>query len=225
MSRPAIAVMAKAPRPGLAKTRLIPALGAEGAARLARAFLVDTAALVQAAARASGAAAYVLATPDSAAAELSALTGLASLPQGGGDLGARIVAAFAGMFARGHAPVLVVGADTPCLPQAHIGRALALAESEPNAAVFGPSGDGGYWCVALSAPTPVLFEGIAWGTAGVLPATRERAASAGITIRLAPAWDDVDDPADLAALADRLAADPEAAPATRAALAEIGFGR
>ena len=225
MRCPAIAVMAKAPRPGLAKTRLIPALGAEGAARLARAFLIDSAALAQRAARASGGAAYVLATPDAAAAELAALTGLAALPQGGGDLGARIVAAFAGMFARGHAPVLLLGADTPCLPAAQVRAALALARAAPRSAVFGPSGDGGYWAVALSAPAPSLFENIAWGTASVLSATRERAARTGIALHLAPAWDDVDEPSDLARLAERLAADPEAAPATRAALAEIGFGR
>jgi rSAM/selenodomain-associated transferase 1 len=225
MRGPAIAVMAKAPRPGLAKTRLIPALGAEGAARLARAFLIDTAALARRAALACGGAAHVLATPDAAAAELSALTGLAALPQGGGDLGARIAAAFAGMFARGHAPVLLIGADTPALPQAHIAAALALAAAEPRAAVLGPSGDGGYWTVALSAPAPSLFAGIAWGTAKVLEQTRAAAARAGIPLSFAPSWDDVDEPADLATLAERLAADPEAAPATRAALAEIGLGR
>jgi hypothetical protein len=218
MPRPAIAVMAKAPRPGLAKTRLIPALGAEGAARLARAFLVDSAALAHAAAKAAGGAAYVIATPDAACDELASLIGLPTLPQGEGDLGARIVAAFATLFARGHAPVMLLGADTPALPPAHIATALALAETAPS---FGPTGDGGYWTVALPAPAPALFEAIAWGGPTVLTETEAAARRLGIPLAFAPPWDDVDEPADLGGLQRQLAANPAAAPATRAALAEL----
>ncbi|MCU0984969.1 MAG: TIGR04282 family arsenosugar biosynthesis glycosyltransferase [Acetobacteraceae bacterium] len=209
--------MAKAPRPGLAKTRLIPALGAEGAAALARAFLIDSAALARGAAMEAGAEAYVIATPDDACAELASLTDLPALPQGEGDLGARIVAAFAALFARGHAPVMLLGADTPALPPAHIEAALALAQTAPS---FGPTGDGGYWTVALPAPAPALFEAIAWGGPTVLAETEAAARRAGLAIALAPPWDDVDEPADLAALRRQLAANPAAAPATRAALAE-----
>lgn len=218
MPAPAIAVMAKAPRPGLAKTRLIPALGAKGAAALARAFLIDSAALARRAAREAGGEAYVIATPDDACADLAALTGLPALPQGEGDLGARIVSAFAALFARGHAPVMLLGADTPALPAGHVGAALARARTAP---CFGPTGDGGYWTVALPAPAPALFAGIAWGGPTVLAETEAAARRAGLALALAAPWNDIDEPADLAALRRQLAADPAAAPATRAALAEL----
>ncbi len=220
MAGPAIGVMAKAPRPGLAKTRLIPALGPEGAAKLARAFLEDSAALARGVAET-----HVVASPDETCAELAALTGLSALPQGEGDLGARIVVAFAALFARGHCPVLLIGADTPTLPRTHLLAALALLAERPDRAVLGPTGDGGYWTVGLSAPTPALFEGIAWSTPRVLADTRRAAARAGIDIALAPAWDDIDEPADLAVLARQLAEDGTAAPATRAALARLGERR
>lgn len=222
MAGPAIAVMAKAPEPWRVKTRLIPALGADGAARLARAFLLDSATIAGRAARRASGTAYVLASPDGSCAALGELTGLAALPQGGGDLGARIVAAFAALFARGHAPVLLLGADAPTLPERHVAEALALVSERPGHAVFGPASDGGYWCVALASPAPSLFEGIAWGTATVLEATCAAAARAGIPVALAAPWHDIDAPDDLAALAGELDADPAAAPATRAALAELG---
>lgn len=216
MARPAIGVMAKDPRPGLAKTRLIPALGPEGAAMLARAFLEDSAALVRGVADA-----YVIASPDEACDTLSELTGLPTLPQGEGDLGVRIVSAFAALFARGHAPVFLIGADTPTLPRTHLEAALALLSEQPERAVFGPTGDGGYWSVGLSAPRPALFEDIAWSTPQVLADTQRAATRAGIAVALAPPWHDIDEPADLEILARQLAADTAAAPATRAALARL----
>ncbi|WP_291298111.1 TIGR04282 family arsenosugar biosynthesis glycosyltransferase [Elioraea sp.] len=208
--------MAKAPRAGLAKTRLIPALGAEGAAQLARAFLVDSTAAAR-----SAATTYVIASPDAACDDLAALTGLAALPQGEGDLGARIVAGFDALFARGHAPVLLIGADTPTLPRGHIAAALALLAEAPDRAVFGPTEDGGYWLVGLSAPAPALFAGIAWSTPRVLDETLAAAARAGIAVALAPPWHDIDEPDDLAVLARQLDADSATAPATRDTLAAL----
>ncbi|WP_158639152.1 TIGR04282 family arsenosugar biosynthesis glycosyltransferase [Elioraea rosea] len=208
--------MAKAPRPGFVKTRLIPALGGDGAAALARAFLEDSAALAR-----DVADAYVIASPDEARGALADLIGLPALPQGEGDLGARIVSAFAALFARGHAPVLLIGADTPTLPRTHLEAAIALLAEQPGRAVFGPTGDGGYWTVGLSVPRPALFEGIAWSTPQVLADTQRAAARAGIAVALAPPWHDIDEPADLELLARQLAEDEAAAPATRAALARL----
>jgi len=219
---PAIGVMAKAPRPGAVKTRLIPALGAEGAARLARAFLEDSAALAARVASANHGTAFALVTPDGEAEAVAALTGLSALPQGEGDLGDRMVACFATLFERGHAPVLLIGADCPTLPERHLAEALALARRAP---VFGPAHDGGYWGVALPAPAPALFAGITWGAATVLAETRAAAARAGLALAFAPPWEDIDEDADLAILARQLAEDGAAAPATRAALAELAFGR
>lgn len=213
--RPAIGLMAKAPRPGLAKTRLIPALGAEGAAALARAFIADSAAL----ARSAGVEVRVLAASAEATAELAALTDLPALAQSEGDLGARMEGAFAALFAQGFAPVLLIGADSPALPQAHLRAALALAAAHPEAVVLGPAEDGGYWCVGLSRPARGLFDAIAWSTASVLAETEARAARLGLAVVRAPLWHDVDEPADLDRLREDLRHDPAAAPHTRALLA------
>jgi rSAM/selenodomain-associated transferase 1 len=219
--RPAIGLMAKAPRAGLAKTRLIPALGAEGAAALARAFIADSAAL----ARSAGVAVRVLAAPAEATGELAALTDLPALAQGEGDLGARIAAAFATLFAQGFGPVLLIGADSPTLPPAHLHTALALAATRPEAVVLGPAADGGYWCVGLSRAVPGLFEAIAWSTASVLAETERRAGEVGLAVVRAPAWHDVDEPADLDRLHEDLRRDPAAAPHTRALLAALATRR
>ena len=218
---PAIAVMAKAPRPGLAKTRLIPALGAEGAAALARAFLEDSAALAADVAAQAGGAALVFATPDDACDEIAAITGLETLGQGAGDLGARMVAAFETLFARGHRAAILIGTDSPALPASHLATALTLLAAQPGRAVFGPAGDGGYWMVGLTAPAPALFQGIGWGGSEVMAATGQAAARANIALALAPTWDDTDEPADLPRLAAQLAADPACAPVTRAALGKL----
>lgn len=206
--------MAKAPRPGFAKTRLIPALGAAGAAALAEAFIADTAARL----RRAGVDAVVIATPPEAVELMSALTGFAAIAQREGDLGARMTGAFADLFARGHAPVLLIGSDSPTQPPAHVTAALALCAAHPQALVVGPAEDGGYWCVGLSRPAPRLFEDIAWGTGAVLAETAGRAAEVGIPVVHAPRWHDVDEPADLARLRHELAADPALAPRTRAVL-------
>jgi rSAM/selenodomain-associated transferase 1 len=215
LPHPVIGLMVKAPRPGLAKTRLIPALGAAGAAALAQAFIADSAVLL----RGSGADAVVLATPAEATPALSAVTGLPALVQRDGDLGARMHGAFADLFARGGSPVLLIGADAPTLPPQHLGAALSLAVTNPEAVVLGPAEDGGYWCIALTRPQPCLFSSIAWGTASVLAETQARARRFGIPVVLAPRWHDVDQPADLDQLRRDLARDPWAAPHTRAVLA------
>lgn len=213
-ARPVLGLMAKAPRPGFAKTRLIPALGAAGAAALAEAFIADTAARL----RGTGVDVVVLATPPEAVEELSALSGFPAIPQHDGDLGARISGAFADLFARGHAPVLLVGTDSPTQPQVHVTTALTLCAAGPEALVLGPAEDGGYWCVGLSRPQPGLFEGIAWGTASTLAETEARAARLGVPVVLGPRWHDVDEPADLVHLRRELAEDHALAPCTRAVL-------
>ena len=213
-ARPVIGLMAKAPRPGFAKTRLIPALGTAGAAALAEAFIADTAVLL----RGTGVDVVVLATPPEAAAVLSALSGFPAIAQRDGDLGARISGAFADLAARGHAPVLLMGTDSPTQPQAHVTTALSLCAAHPDALVLGPAEDGGYWCVGLSRPQPGLFAGIAWGTGSVLAETKARAARRGVPVVLGPRWHDVDEPADLLRLRLELAGDPALAPRTRAVL-------
>lgn len=216
-ARAVVGLMAKAPRPGFAKTRLIAALGAAGAAALAEAFIGDTAALL----RRAGVDAVVIATPPGAVDLLSALTGFPAIAQREGDLGARMSSAFGDLFARDHAPVLLVGTDSPTQPPGHVAEAIALCVAHPEALVLGPAEDGGYWCVGLSRPVPGVFDGIAWGTGSVLAETRAQAARRGVPVVLGPRWHDVDEPGDLARLRRELADDPALAPHTRAVLGRV----
>lgn len=203
----AIGMLCKAPRPGFAKTRLAAVLGDARAAELAAAFLRDSAALA-----ASLGPATAFFAPDDARAEIAPLlpAGMALAPQPAGDLGARIIAAFAALGT----PALVMGTDSPDLPPSLLHEAWdALATHD---AAFIPALDGGYCAVALRAPAPVLFAAIPWSSAETLPATLR--AGAGLRIHLTAPWHDVDEAADL----DRIRTDH--APATRAALSACPDG-
>jgi hypothetical protein len=111
--RDALAVIAKEPVAGLAKTRLVPALGEAGAARAATAMLIDTLAAV----RSSGADPWLCFTPAEARERLGTLApGFGLLAQAPGDLGDRLAACLADLLGAGADRVAIVGADTPHVP-------------------------------------------------------------------------------------------------------------
>jgi rSAM/selenodomain-associated transferase 1 len=197
-----IAIMAKAPIPGLAKTRLIPALGAVGAARLQRRLTRMT---VACALDARLGAVTVWCTPDSQHRFFRALQrtrGVELLVQPGGDLGARMHTAFRLQCAQG--PLLVVGTDCPVLRPEHL-REAARALIAGDDAVFHPAEDGGYALVGLRAPQPALFAGMPWSTDRVMPETRARAHTQGLRVREFETLWDVDLPAQLQRLEALLA--------------------
>jgi rSAM/selenodomain-associated transferase 1 len=200
MKGTAVMVMAKAPEPGLAKSRLAPALGAAGAARLARRFLAET--VAQALAAKLGPVELCCA-PDvrhPAFIEEALDERVTLAAQGDGDLGARMARAVARGLAR--APrVLVVGTDAPAL-DARVLRAASEALAGHDA-VFVPAFDGGYALVGLkgmgpgTTPWRPLFEHMPWSTDRVMALTRERLAGAGLGHAELPAIADVDTPDDL----------------------------
>jgi rSAM/selenodomain-associated transferase 1 len=191
-----IAVFAKAPQPGLAKTRLAPALGAAGAAALAWRLLDH--AVAQAVAAGLGRV-TVWAAPDAshpAFTRLRAQFDLRLAVQASGDLGARMAAAFEQtLCAEPGTPVLLMGSDAPALGAAQLRRAAAVLRERP--AVFVPALDGGYALVGLSTPAPALFNGMVWSTPRVMAQTRLRLAAAGLAHAELPAVADIDEPADL----------------------------
>ena len=193
-----VIVMAKAPVPGLAKTRLIPALGAEGAARLA-ARLLDHA-LAQARAATPGDVILACA-PDvthAAFTEHARQGGVTLVPQGHGDIGARMHRQFMNAFDQGARRVILVGTDVPALDAALLRQAdAALAAAD---AVFVPAADGGYALVGLRRPAPAIFEAVPWSTPAVMAATRDRLALAGLQHVELALVHDIDEPADLAQL-------------------------
>jgi uncharacterized protein len=212
--RDALAVMAKEPVAGLAKTRLVPALGERGAARAATAMLADTLAAV----RASGADPWLCFTPAGARERLRRLApGFRLLPQAAGDLGDRLAACLADLLAAGADRVAIVGADTPHVPRASYRQAFALLDEAD--VVLGPALDGGYYLVAATVARPELFVGVPMGTDVVLAETLARAARGGLVVALLPPLRDLDRVEDLAAAL--AAGDLEAAPATLAAAGDL----
>lgn len=191
---PRIVVFAKAPVAGLAKTRLIPALGAQGAARLAAALLEH--AVAQALASGAGPVELCV-TPAPHDPLWSGLAPQASVTwsdQGDGDLGARMARAAQRTLSAGE-PVLLMGTDCPELTA---GRLQAAAASLTAAdATLVPAFDGGYVLLGLNRFDTSLFAGVAWSTATVAQETRRRVEQLGWSLQTLPTLHDIDEPADL----------------------------
>ncbi|QJR16640.1 TIGR04282 family arsenosugar biosynthesis glycosyltransferase [Usitatibacter palustris] len=190
---PRVTVFAKAPVAGEVKTRLVPLLGAEGAAAL-HAGLVRQALSIASQARLGPVELWC--APDETHPffeRCAAQFGATLHRQRGADLGARMHAAFAA-----GTPRLLIGSDCPALSAADLHAAWgALTKCE---AVFAPAEDGGYVLVGLARPQPSLFEGVNWGTAAVMTQTRARLEAGRIKWHeLATLWD-VDRPEDYARL-------------------------
>ncbi|HSO80771.1 MAG TPA: TIGR04282 family arsenosugar biosynthesis glycosyltransferase [Chromatiaceae bacterium] len=196
-----ILVFAKAPVSGRVKTRLIPALGAAGAARLARRLLDHT--LAQALAAGCGAV-ELCASPDFSApdwADVPLPPGVAASAQGDGDLGARLARAARRHLAQG-VRVLLIGTDCPALSAVRL-RAAAAALADHDAALY-PALDGGYSLLGLRADHPSLFAAIPWSTAQVAAVTRARMQALGWRVWVGEALPDIDTPADLLQLPEWL---------------------
>jgi uncharacterized protein len=189
-----ILVFAKAPQPGLAKTRLIPLLGLEGAARL-QARLTRRAVATALAARLGPVELWCAPCVGSPFfAELGARWEVSLHSQCGGDLGEKMRYAATGALALG-SPVLLVGVDCPLLTPAHLRQVLTLLK-QGREAVLIPAEDGGYVLLGLTRVAPELFQDIAWGTGQVLAQTRERLADLGWRHAELGALPDLDRPAD-----------------------------
>ena len=192
-----VAILAKAPVPGFAKTRLIPAIGAHAAAVLQERLTEQT---VQTAHVGGIGPVTLWCAPDPSHPVFMDLARrfLISLKrQPEGDLGARMLAAFAG-------PTLVIGSDCPALTPQHL-RAAAQALQGADVVLI-PAEDGGYVLIGARAAHPELFAGMTWSTATVLAETRKRIAALGLkAIELSPLWD-VDCEDDLARMEQELPA-------------------
>ena len=201
LHKASILVFARVPQPGRVKTRLIPALGAAGAARL---YCAMARHCIATAANALPGAVQLWCTPTCVDAFLATAQSTWNLTlhlQGEGDIGARMAAAFQSAFAKAELE-LIAGTDVPAITVADINAAVA-ALREGHDAVFVPVADGGYGLIGLRRFDVRLFEGIAWSTSQVMAQTRARLGELGWTWHELPARWDVDEPADL----DRLRAD------------------
>lgn len=190
----ALIVFAKAPVAGQVKTRLIPALGAEGAAQLAQRLVSH--ALQQVGPFAAAHRELCVAPDASHPAFTQAMSGGAwqLTGQGPGDLGERMHRALERVL-RSHRQALLMGTDAPALDAARLAQADAALHTHD--AVFVPALDGGYALVGLKRPAPELFAQMRWSHAQVLAHTLERAHRAQLRCALLSPVPDIDEPADL----------------------------
>jgi len=186
MTECAIAILAKAPIPGLAKTRLIPHLGADGAAALQRWLLHRT--LATALAADLGPVTLWCAPetdhPDFVACQALGPVRLCRQPDV--DLGGRMHAAVAASSSP--AGTLVIGTDCPALTP-DILREAAVALREHDTVVI-PAEDGGYVLIGQRQPVYAVFQHVDWSTDKVMAQTRRQLEAAGLTWQeLARLWD------------------------------------
>jgi rSAM/selenodomain-associated transferase 1 len=214
--------MATAPIAGAVKTRLCPPLRPEEAAELARCFLEDRVEQLGAVPAGERLVAF---TPPEQAGAVRALVprGVRLVPQRGADLGARMSGLLEDLLTEGYAGALVVGTDTPTLPTAYLAEAATALRAAAADVVLGPSEDGGYYLIGLTAPAPDLFVDMAWSTATVYEETLSRARAGGRRIAILPTWFDVDRIADLARLRDDPARDAYRPRRTLACLSRLVF--
>jgi len=174
-TRTKVIVFARAPRAGRVKTRLIPLLGEQGAARLHARLLRR-------------------ALSTALQADLGPVELWTMRRQRGADLGARMYHAFARSLRRAERVVLI-GSDCPVLRGSDLRKAARWLAGGADA-VFAPAEDGGYALIALRRVSPRLFQGMQWGGAQVMAQTRVRLAALGWRWRELPLVWDVDRPED-----------------------------
>ena len=194
-------VFAKAPRPGAVKTRLIPALGPAGAARLHER-LVDR---TLATAAAAGVGPLELCgdpASDPFLAARAAAHGAVLTSQGPGDLGARMHRALQRVLAGAPAAILI-GADCPALTPEYLRQASGSLAAGHDV-VLAPAEDGGYVLIGLARVHSSLFERIRWGEPDVLEDTRARFGALGWHCRELDTLWDIDRPEDLERLRNEI---------------------
>ena len=201
MMRRAVICFTRLPLPGRTKTRLLPLLTGAQCARLHTAFLRDLAAVYAAV----DADLFIAYSPEGEPDMLGEIFPRAAgfFPQQGWDLGERMHRAVSQVLEGGYDACVLTGTDLPELRPDHLSAAFSILEHAD--AAIGPTPDGGYYLIGLKRPCPALFSGQRYGGdtvyAGTLAATR----AAGLSVGEAPPCGDVDTPADLRALARRMA--------------------
>ena len=190
-SLPAIAVFAKSPVPGRAKTRLIPLLGPRGAAALQAALISDTTAKVNRLSRRASRWLFLAGgdVPDFAGRRQWWLA-----PQRGHSLANRLEAAFKTLL-QYHPSAITIGTDSPLVSPRHMRQ--ALSELAVCDAVIGPCPDGGFYLVGLRGKAPGLFRKVRLGSRHAFQDTVSELARRGLSCAVLPAVADLDRPGDL----------------------------
>jgi rSAM/selenodomain-associated transferase 1 len=186
----------KAPVPGQVKTRLIPVVGAQGAAKLYQDWVIQFCSRLTHFEAATPEIAYqahpLFSTPDWVLPK----NPFPFFAQQGNTLGKKLLHAFDYGFNNNANKMVIVGSDSPDLPLQYIREAYEKLETEDL--VLGPTLDGGYYLIGLRRPPSIeLFKNVKWSTPSVLEETQKNAEALGYKIHLLPPYFDIDTPEDL----------------------------
>lgn len=198
MSTVAVAIICKTPVSGASKTRLSPPLRPDECAAISACFIRDLSETIHNLVDDCDVTGYAVYTPRGSEASLRRLLSrdFRLVPQGEGNLGARLLKGAGDLLAAGHAGAILVNSDSPTLPQAILRQAVDAVRRADNI-VLSPAYDGGYTLIGLSKLHARLFADIPWSTSEVYRLTLERAREIGVPVAEVPGWYDVDDASSL----------------------------
>ena len=207
-----LVIMAKAPKPGMVKTRLIESLPPAAVTALYRCLLEDTLSLSKSLTNVQ----VAVMCPESDQEELVNLLGVATqvVTQSGEGLAAGLTTVFRHFTATGPNHVIAFNSDSPHLPSAVLDRAFEILATHD--VVVGPTDDGGYYLVGAKASHPSLFQNDAMGTKSALDRLLTRAKMLELSIGFTEPFYDIDVPYDLVLLDRELHLAPGKAPRTAA---------
>jgi rSAM/selenodomain-associated transferase 1 len=207
-----LVIMAKAPRPGMVKTRLAQSLPVEAVTQLYRCFLDDTVTLAHSLRHVR----VAIMCPASDVKELAQFAGAATsvVAQQGAGLAAGLTSVFAEFAAPGGRRVIAFNSDSPHLPVSVLASAFEMLNAHD--VVVGPTHDGGYYLVGAKAPHATLFHGDGTGTDSALDALLARTRTLQLSVGFTDPFYDIDLEGDLTRLAAELRRAPAQAPRTAA---------
>jgi len=178
------------PEAGKAKTRLIPLLGAKGAADVHRRLTENSVKILLEAGDRGDVQVEIRTTGAQNAAFAHWLGNKINfVEQCEGDLTARLLDAIK------PAPVLFFGSDTPELSARIVAQAIGALDE--NDVVIGPAEDGGYYLIGMREPQRELITGMEWSTEKVYSDTIERLTKLGLSYQALPMLSDCDRPEDV----------------------------
>ncbi len=186
----AIVMFSKATEPGKVKTRLTSHMSDHEAAFFHEAFVLDTLDSLSAFKNSDR---YLACHPDKEHnffKELEEDFDIKPFNQKGEDLGKRMENAFLYLRGEGHKEIVIIGSDSPTLPAEILNEAFQRLKKDEL--VIGPSLDGGYYLIGLSANVPDIFSDIEWGTDKVFEETLKKVKDSNTDFSVLPFWYDVD---------------------------------
>ena len=205
-----LVIMAKAPRPGSVKTRLVPNLSPEAVTAFYCCLLDDTLAL----ARSVSGVEIAIMCPDSDVDELAQMAGskAAVVAQTGEGLASGLTSVFAHFAQDRRRPIIAFNSDSPHLPLSILEE--AFEKLKKHDVVVGPTHDGGYYLVGAKASHDTLFAVDGMSTSSALERLLSRARALELTVGFADPFYDIDVADDLTRLAAELRVAPARAPRT-----------